>query len=171
LADVVAGYAPTNMLMGQQLEHCINFAPQHHYVLQAALSHLHDWVSANRIPPSGALIELNGAQPALDEHGLARGGIRTPWVDVPIARTSGVGGEESTMSSIFGSGELFDAATVQRLYPGGVADYLERFTASLDAAIQSGFLLAADREEILELAAATFPSKDDVRAAGLRASD
>ena len=63
------------------------------------------------------------------------------------------------------------AATVQRLYPGGVADYLERFTASLDATIQSGFLLAADREEILELAAATFPSEDDLRAAGLRASD
>ena len=92
-------------------------------------------------------------------------------MDVPIARTSGVGGEESTMSSIFGSGELFDAATVQRLYPGGVADYLERFTASLDAAIQSGFLLAADREEILELAAATFPSEDDLRVAGPRASD
>ncbi len=59
------------------------------------------------------------------------------------------------MSSIFGSGELFDAAAVRRLYPGGAADYLERFTASLDSAIQSGFLLAADREEILELAAAT----------------
>jgi hypothetical protein len=75
------------------------------------------------------------------------------------------------MSSIFGSGELFDAVTVQRLYAGGQADYLERFTASLDAVIQSGFVLAADREEILELAAATFPSEDDLRVAGLRASD
>jgi hypothetical protein len=171
LADVVAAYAPTNMLMGQQLDHCINFAPQHHYVLQAALSQLHIWVSTGRPPPSGALIELNGGQPVLDEHGLTRGGVRTPWVDVPIARTSGVGGEETTMSSIFGSGELFDAATVQLLYPGGEADYLERFTVSLDASIQSGFLLAADREEILELAAATFPSEDDLRVAGTRASD
>jgi hypothetical protein len=171
LADVVAAYAPTNMLMGQQLEHCINFAPQHHYVLQAALSQLHNWVSTGRPAPSGIPIELNGEQSVLDECGLARGGVRTPWVDVPIARTSGVGGEESTMASIFGSGELFDAATVQRLYPGGEADYLERFTASLDAAIQSGFLLAADREEILELAAATFPSEDDLRVAGPRASD
>jgi hypothetical protein len=171
LADVVAAYAPTNMLMGQELEHCINFAPQHHYVLQAALSQLHNWVNTNRPPPTGATIELDDGQPVVDEHGLARGGVRTPWVDVPIARTSGVGGEESTMSSIFGSGELFDTATVQRLYPGGVADYLKRFTASLDAVIQSGFLLAADREEILELAAATFPSSDDLRVARLRASD
>jgi hypothetical protein len=37
LTDIVAAYAPTNVLMGQQLDHCINFAPQHHYVLQAAL--------------------------------------------------------------------------------------------------------------------------------------
>ena len=70
-----------------------------------------------------------------------------------------VGGEENMMSSIFGSGELFDAATVQRLYPGGMTDYLDRFTASLDSAIQSGFLLAADRDEILELATAMYPGE------------
>ena len=157
LTDIVAAYAQTNMLMGQQLDHCINFAPQHHYVLQAALSQLCDWVRADRSAPSAVPIELSDAQPILDANGLAHGGVRTPWVDVPIARTSGAGSEESTMSSIFGSGELFDAATLRRLYPGGAADYLERFTASLDSAIQSGFILAADREEILQLAAAMYP--------------
>jgi hypothetical protein len=157
LADLAAAYAPTNMLMGQELDHCINFAPQHHYVLQAALSRLNDWVSTGRPAPEGAPIELDGDQPVLDEHRLVRGGIRTPWVDVPIGRTSGVGGEQTAMSSIFGSGDLFDAATVQRLYPGGAAEYLKRFTASLDSAIGAGFLLAADRAEILELAAAAFP--------------
>ena len=168
LADIVAAYAPTNTLMGQELDHCINFAPQHHFVLQAALSRLHDWVRMDRPAPSGRPIEMAGEQPVLDEHGLARGGVRTPWVDVPIARTSGTGGEESTMASIFGSGEPFDAATVQRLYPGGATDYLQRFTVSLDAAIQSGFLLVDDREEILELAAATFESS--ARAATPRGS-
>ncbi|MGB6762837.1 alpha/beta hydrolase domain-containing protein [Mycobacterium sp.] len=161
LTDIVAAYAPTNMLMGQQLDHCINFAPQHHYVLQAALSQLCDWVRTDRPAPSAVPIELSDAQPILDTNGLAQGGVRTPWVDVPIARTSGAGSEESTMSSIFGSGELFDAATLRRLYPGGAADYLERFTASLDSAMQSGFILAADREEILQLAAATFPNAGD----------
>ena len=167
LADIVAAYAPTNMLMGQELDHCINFAPQHHYVLQAALSQLHAWVSAGRTPPSGRPIEMIGDQPVLDEHGIVRGGVRTPWVDVPIARTSGTGGEESRMASIFGSGEPFDASTVQRLYPNGVGDYLRRFTVSLDSAIESGFLLAADRQEILELAAATFDA--NVRAARTQA--
>jgi hypothetical protein len=59
---------------------------------------------------------------------------------------------------IFGSGEPFDTATLRRLYPGGPTEYLERFTAALDTAIQSGFILQADRAEILELAAATYPA-------------
>jgi hypothetical protein len=158
LADLAAAYAPTDMLMGQQLDHCINFAPQHHYVLQAALSHLRDWVRTGQAPPSGTPLQLRDGEAVLDAHGIATGGVRTPWVDVPVARTSGVGGDDSTMSSIFGSGEPFDAATVQRLYPGGVTEYLERFAAALDSAIQAGFILVADREEIVELAVATFPS-------------
>ena len=156
----MAAYAPTNTLMGQQLPHSINFAPQHHYVLQAAIAGLHDWVRTGDAPPTAPRMELSDTEPprpVLDENGLATGGVRTPWVDVPIARTSGIGTDESPLSHLFGSGEPFDAATVARLYPGGAAEYLERFTASLDAAIQSGFLLPADREEILDLAAAMYP--------------
>jgi hypothetical protein len=160
LDDIVAAYAPTNMLMGQQLDHCINFAPQHHYVLQAAFAALHDWARGGQPAPSAPPMTLSSANPprlALDETGLARGGVRTPWVDVPIARTSGVRGEDNVMSLLFGSGEPFDTATLRRLYPGGSAEYLARFTQALDEAITSGFIVAADRQEILELAAATFP--------------
>ena len=160
LDDIVAAYAPTRTLMGQQLTHFINFAPQHHYVLQAAIARLHGWVRTGAPPPIAARMELSDGDPpqvVVDANGLAKGGVRTPWVDVPIARTSGVGTEESVLSLLFGSGEPFDAATLRRLYPGGAAEYLERFTESLDTAIGSGFLLAADRQEILELAAATYP--------------
>ncbi len=160
LDDIVAAYAPTNVLMGQQLAHCINFGPQHHYVLQAALAGLCEWVRTGEPSPSAARIALSDVdppKPILDHNGLAQGGVRTPWVDVPIARTSGVGTEKSAMSDLFGSGELLDTATLRRLYPGGVADYLERFTAALDAAIQSRFIVSADRQEILEIASATYP--------------
>jgi hypothetical protein len=159
LDDIVAAYAPTNMLMGQELGHYINFAPQHHYVLQAAVAALNTWVQAGKPPPAGPLIEVREAdepQPILDSNGLARGGVRTPWVDVPVARTSGSGAVESVMSLLFGSGEPFDAAELGRLYPGGSTEYLERFTGALDSAIESGFILPADRAEILELAAAVY---------------
>jgi hypothetical protein len=159
LGDLVAAYAPTNVLMGQELSHFINFAPQHHYVLQAALASLRSWVLTGKPAPAGPRIELSESDPPAfvpDANGIARGGIRTPWVEVPVAKTSGVGDDESRMSALFGSGEVFDAATLQRLYPGGSAEYLDRFTASLDQAVRAGFLVEADRAEILQLAKATF---------------
>jgi hypothetical protein len=159
--DIVAAYAPTNELMGTRLSYCINFAPQHHYVLQAAIAHLHAWVRTGEPAPTAAPIALTEADPPrldLDANGLARGGVRTPWVDVPIAKTSGIAGNESDMSFLFGSGEMFDTAALRALYPRGSAEYLERFTEALDRAIDSGFILPADRAEILELAAATFGS-------------
>ena len=164
LDAIVAAYAPTDLLMGQQLDHYINFAPQHHYVVQAALAVLHTWVRTGEPAPAATPIgvhENDQARPVLDSNGLARGGVRTPWVDVPIARTSGIGdpdgAPESVMATIFGSGEPFNAATLRRLYPGGVEQYLDSFTAALDEAIGSGFILPADRAEILQLAAATYP--------------
>jgi hypothetical protein len=61
------------------------------------------------------------------------------------------------MVFLFGSGEPFDDATLDRLYPGGSTEYLDRFTSALDAAIAAGFIVPTDRAEILELAAATYP--------------
>lgn len=165
LEQIVAAYAPTDDLMGQRLPHFINFAPQHHYVLQAAVAGLHDWVCTGRPAPRAPRIDLTDADPpeiALDANGLATGGVRTPWVDVPTARTSGASSEDNVLLAIFGSGEPFDAGALARLYPGGQAEYLERFAAALDRAIGAGFLLAADRQEILELAAATFPVGDQL---------
>ena len=161
LADLVAAYEPTTTLMGQELSHCINFAPQHHYVLQAALAQLVGWTRTGDLPPTAQPIDMADAGDppmVLDANGLATGGVRTPWVDVPIARTSGVGSAEPVMAMLFGSGEVFDADTLARLYPGGAAEYVARFAESLDTAIDAGFLLAADRQEILDLAAATYPS-------------
>lgn len=160
LADLVAAYAPTTNLMGQELRHCINFGPQLHYVLQAALAQLVGWTRAGTPPPSAPPIDLTGDEPPqliVDANGLATGGVRTPWVDVPVAWTLGLGDADTVMALLFGSGEVFDAEALGRLYPGGATDYLARFTASFDASIAAGFLLAADRKEIRDLAAATYP--------------
>jgi hypothetical protein len=160
LEDLVAAYTPTDSLMGQQLPHFINFAPQHHYVLQAAIAALDNWIRTSIAPAASSPIELGEGDPprrTLDGNGLAKGGVRTPWVDVPIARTSGIGSGETPLSHLFGSGEPFDAATVAGLYPGGAPEYLDRFATALDAAIRAGFLLPADRDEILALAAASYP--------------
>jgi hypothetical protein len=161
LEKLVEAYTPTDSLMGQQLPHFVNFAPQHHYVLQAALAELSRWVRTGEPAPVAARLDVTDTDPpalVLDAEGIALGGIRTPWVDVPIARTSGLVDSDLPMAFLFGSGEPFDADTLARLYPGGVAEYIDRFTAALDSAIAAGFLLAADRDEILELAEATYPA-------------
>jgi hypothetical protein len=157
--QLAAGYAPSNDLMGQQLERPINFAPQHHYVLQAAIAGLHAWVRTGEAPPHAPRLDTDDGQPPsfiVDENGIALGGVRTPWVDVPIARTSGIGDKATPVALLFGSGEPFDDATRARLYPGGKSEYLDRFAESLDATIRAGYLVRADRSEILELAAAAY---------------
>lgn len=156
---LAAAYAPSTNLMGMQLPEPFNFAPQHHYVLQAAIEALDHWVGtgvAPAIAPQMRLIPGTTPRLELDDNGLATGGIRTPWIDVPIARTSGSSNGGNVMASLFGSGKLFDRETLDRLYPGGRSEYLKRFAVALDRSVQSGFILSADREEILDLAEATY---------------
>ena len=90
----------------------------------------------------------------LDANGLAEGGVRTPWVDVPTSRLSGIGNSGGPVGFLAGVNEPFDAATLDRLYPGGKADYLKKFEAALASSIKAGFILAADKQEILNVAAA-----------------
>ncbi|HEX7943118.1 MAG TPA: alpha/beta hydrolase domain-containing protein, partial [Phenylobacterium sp.] len=101
-----------------------------------------------------------GATPTLagDANGITKGGIRTPWVDVPTAKTSGFGNSGGAFGFLVGSTEPFDAATLARLYPGGKPDYLKKFDAALARAVRAGFILPADQAEIRALAEASYPA-------------
>ncbi|MFC3960860.1 alpha/beta hydrolase domain-containing protein [Nocardia jiangsuensis] len=158
VAELAEAYRPTSTMLGRPLTHFLNFAPQHHYVLNAAIARLHDWVVAGRGAPAAPPIDVTDEDvPTIvtDDDGVAVGGLRTPWVDVPTAATSGANTENDRMSALFGSGAPFDAAHLARRYPGGLDEYLTGFTTALDRTIDAGFLVAADRPEILELATIT----------------
>jgi hypothetical protein len=153
----------TSKVLGSDLAKPLNNAPQHHYVVEAALWNLDRWIRTGQAPPIAAPMKLSvpsqpGAPPriALDASGLAQGGVRTPWVDVPTARLSGVGNSGGTLGFMVGVSEPFDAATLDRLYPGGKREYLKKFEASLSSAIKAGFILPADKKEILNLAAIAY---------------
>jgi hypothetical protein len=136
----------------------VNSGPQQHYVGQAALDALVAWAAGGPPPPTAPRLELDAEQHLVPgEHGIARGGIRTPWVDVPTATLSGLGQTGEGFAVLAGRTDPFDQQTLDRLYPGGRADYLARFAASLDAAIAVGFLRPEDRAEILALAEASYP--------------
>jgi hypothetical protein len=136
----------------------INEGP-HRFLAQAALHALHTWVGEGTPPPRAARIELASQQPlviARDQYGIARGGVRTPPVDVPVATLSGQGPPGAAGPGwLVGSTTPLDDATLLRLY-GDKSGYLNAYTRSLDATIRDGFLLPADRAELLAQATA-FP--------------
>jgi len=150
---------PTTNLMIGQTETPVNAGPQQHYVAQAALEHLVRWVLEGVAPPTAPRLEVDdtGSDFRKDALGNVLGGIRTPWVDVPVAVLSGLGQSGDSFAFLFGRTTPFDEATLSDLYPGGKAEYLERFETSLDATIADGFVRTEDRAEILSIAAASYP--------------
>ena len=161
LDKLAAAWQPTDKILGAQLAKPINAAPQHHYVVQAALWNLDRWVKTGHAPAKAPPMTVTaGADKpptlTLDSNGETMGGVRTPWVDVPTAQLSGVGNSGSPLAFLAGVTEPFDTATLNRLYPGGKREYLKKFEASLDSAIKAGFILSADRKEILDLAALAY---------------
>jgi len=139
----------------------VNEGPQH-VVAQAALAAFERWLTTGTPPPVAARLQLASTSPpviARDALGNALGGVRTPAVDVPVATLSGNAPPgASLVCSLFGSTVPFDGATLVRLYHDK-AGYLAAYTADLDRTIAAGFLLAADRAELLAQAQAVqFPS-------------
>jgi hypothetical protein len=155
IEDLARAMAPTDKPMGLPAQSLVNSGPQQHYVLNAAFSHLERWVRDGTPAPSAPRLESRdsaGSQLVRDELGIARGGIRTPWVESPSAVLSGdsPGGEGFTF--LFGKTVPLDPTTLARLYPGGRDDHRRRFEAATAAAVKDGFLLEADADEIRALA-------------------
>ncbi|MBW8752974.1 MAG: hypothetical protein JF595_02305, partial [Sphingomonadales bacterium] len=121
----------------------LNPGMPHHYVVEAALAALDGWVASGRAPASTPVLTLaSGDKPgeapalALDANGLAKGGVRTPWVDVPTIRLSGKGDPSSFIGMLGGSGVPMTKAELAKLYPQGKGEYLRHFTTALDDAIR-----------------------------------
>jgi hypothetical protein len=164
IEELAAAFAPTAKSFAGQLDHPMNFGAPHHYVVQAALWQLDQWVRTGEAAPQAPSLNVNEeVVPKLvtDANGLAEGGVRTPWVDVPSAVLSGVGNSGNPMGGMVGLGKPLDAETLKRLYPGGKADYLKKFEASLDESIKKGFILPDDKAEILTIAGINYPAESD----------
>jgi hypothetical protein len=134
----------------------INEAPTH-FVLNAALHQLDQWVRTGTPPPSAPRMDVrveNGAPVVQrDPRGVGIGGIRSGAIEVPVAAYSGVPADTSNaICGLFGSTHPFAAATLHQLYPTQAA-YLAAFTNATDRAIAAGYILPADRPTILAEAA------------------
>ncbi len=134
----------------------INTGP-HAEVLSAALNQLVDWVSGGDAPPQSPRFELTegeDGEPVLlrDDNGIVVGGIRTPLVDVPVNAPIGdppAGlADGVSLCALFGQTLPFDTETIVAMH-GTPEAYLEAFSASADEAVEAGFLLRPDADELV----------------------
>ncbi len=102
---------------------------------------------------SAPLLALNveGTGYELDTLGNAKGGIRTPFVDAPVAAFTGSGQPTIPLVGdfcrLYGTTTLFDEAQLSELYPDKQA-YIAAIDAATDSAVGAGFLLPKDAELI-----------------------
>ena len=119
---------------------------------RAAAANLARWAEGDGAAPHGKRIELatrgdvSDAKP--DEHGNAVGGVRSPFVDVPLSSFEVHSGPAPTCK-LKGVETLLSADALTKAY-GDVQHYMREFTKSLDATIKAGFLLELDRQAILD---------------------
>jgi len=126
----------------------LNAGP-HTYILRSALHSLDGWVRTGEPPTSMPKLEANADLSAflLDGNENVLGGIRTPFVDVPLAKLSGSGQEGDGFCGLFGTTRSFTMTELKALYPT-TEDFVTKWNASTDAAVAAGVILAVDAENI-----------------------
>ena len=137
----------------------VNSAPQHHFIAEAALYALNAWVTDGVAPPVFPRLALNAAEDGfdVDAEGNVLGGVRSPYVDVPTARLSGLNSsvqDGSGMCFLFGETRMLDGATLQSLYPDHES-YVTAVTQSVAQNEASGALMPEDGDRIIQAAQAS----------------
>lgn len=127
----------------------INNGP-HHYVVTAAMAALLRWVEKGTPPAHSPRITTKTPKDTTivrDAQGIAKGGIRTPSVDVPVETLTAESAPGApVLCALFGGATPFDRATLTALYPTK-RSYLAEFDKSLDRVIGQGFVRRVDRAE------------------------
>jgi hypothetical protein len=146
LADVIATkeVVPPLLICGENVND-----GSAHWVTRAALAAMNDWISTGVAAPSAPYLEVNadGTGFELDSLGNVKGGIRTPFVDAPVATLSGLGQPPGGLCGLFGTTVLFNEVQLAELYRDKQA-YIDAIDASANSARDAGFLVPADAELI-----------------------
>jgi hypothetical protein len=113
-------------------------------IIRGAYHNLQLWARSGTRPPQAPEIDIDKATLTVqrDQHGNALGGLRTPYIEVPVATHTGslsAGG----MGSVTGSRKPFTPSTLKALYPDH-ATYVSRFSAATDQAVSGRWISAED---------------------------
>jgi hypothetical protein len=151
---------PTNVTPFATCTAPLNAGPQH-WVFQAALHALQAWVTDGTLPATAPLLQYDLATRtySTDAQGNVLGGVRTPQVDAPVARLSGVapsGGNPFCV--LFGTTTPLSAAQVSSLY-GSHGGFVSSWVHATNSAVASGWILRADAADVKSSGAASVVGK------------
>ena len=123
------------------------------YVYDAAFQALFQWARKGVAPPRAARIEIKEgssesgrATVALDEYGNALGGVRTPYVDVPVA-TYFVSSPGPGVCGEMGHKVLLEPSRLTQLYPDAKA-YRRKVEQDTERLVRDGWLTKSDGRKI-----------------------
>ena len=122
-----------------------------HYLVNAALVRLTEWITDGTPPPSAPPITVVAGVIQRDAFGIALGGIRLPEMDVPTQTQTGVGNLPGLFCGLFGR-TLPLPVPVSSLYTNH-GKYVSPFVQATNDLRKAGFLLDPDAEELKMLAA------------------
>lgn len=124
----------------------------------AAYHHMHRWLTEGVPPPSQPRIEFAGepAEIVRDADGIARGGIRLPQVEAPLAQNSAIPLSTDIYAYLNGSTRVFSRDSVHTRY-GSKQAFLAKFEAAAQQAVTAGVLLPRDVAPLLAEAATSWP--------------
>lgn len=120
--------------------------------MRAALRLLFRWAEDAIPPPRCRRISMHSDGPVsvarIDRYGNPVGGVRLPHLDVPLARYD-AHSTPGPLCELVGRETPLPTESLVARYRN-IDTYLIEFAAALDAAIGAGYLLAEDREQIMD---------------------
>jgi hypothetical protein len=129
----------------------MNENPLLSYEYHAALANLDQWVRKGTPPPKAERIKVNGTdteQPsvALDQYGNGQGGVRTFYVDVPVA-TYFMSSPGPGNCAEFGRTAPFDWARLEAIY-GNYKNWSNKVSQSVDRSVKERWFTDYDGKKI-----------------------
>lgn len=133
-------------------------AGQLHYVVQAGLHRLVEWIGTGEPPMSLPRLEVDESTTpptfVLDANANVTGGVRTPAVDAAVSMLSGLPVPDSPGFCVyFGQTVPFTQDQLDALYPTP-EDFVHAWTQAVDDAEAAGVILPVDGDRLRDVASA-----------------
>ena len=101
------------------------------------------WLDTGKLPPSAPRLKRDASGNLVrDDNGLAEGGLRHPFVQVPVAYNSSAG------CPLWGNYRSWSSAKIKKLYPTHAA-YVAKVRDWAGFEVSKGWLLPEDRDDVV----------------------